>query len=324
MTGAAIPVLILCGATACGKTALAGRLFAAGEESPFAGMAEVISADSMQAYCGMDIGTAKPEAEFLKKLPHHLIDICSPKEPFGAGEFVRCADLCCRDIARRGKIPVIVGGTAFYIKNFIYGLPPTPQADMRVRAELQRRLQAEGAPVLYEELLDRDPESAARIHPNDAYRIVRALEVPYTAGKPLSSYRQPQQPRAQYRFCVLFLVRDRAELYKRIAERTEAMFESGLAEEVESLVRGGCTEHDPGMQAIGYKEFFTVRRSDFSENALWLSAVKAAVISDSCRYAKRQETFFKRIDGALRCGADDYDGAARQTALFMERCGTAL
>lgn len=316
MNSTPIPVLVLFGATACGKTALADRLFSADADSPFAGMAEVISADSMQVYRGMDIGTAKPDASLRQRLPHYLIDIHSPADPFGAGEFVRLADECCAEIFGRGKIPLIMGGTAFYIKNFICGLPPTPEAEPAVRIQLQNRLKQDGAEVLYAELRKTDPESALKIHPNDAYRILRALEIYYTTGKPLSKYRLPLQTRSQYRFCTIILVRDRKILYERIALRVEQMFRSGLAQEFESLVYQGFTEQDPGMQAIGYREFFTVRQSDFDSRESWLRAVKAQIITDSRHYAKRQETFFRGIPSSVLFDADDYEGIVKHIAAF--------
>ena len=162
-----IPVLVIFAPTATGKTATVGHLFSDNVPSFFSGKAEIINADSMQVYNGLDIGTAKADKEFLSHLPHHLIDVCSPKEQFGSGDFVRLADIACKDIFSRGKIPVVCGGTAFYIKNFIYGLPITPTADEKTRSLLQEKMKNLGAKVLYEELKSVDEISAYRIHIND-------------------------------------------------------------------------------------------------------------------------------------------------------------
>ncbi len=308
------------GATASGKTALAETLFSADPSLPPAperigalrGKAEIISADSMQVYRGLDIGTAKPDSRFLRYLPHHLIDIADPREQFGAGSFVRLADLACADVHRRGKVPVVLGGTAFYLKNFIYGLPETPEADAGIRASLQERLAREGAAALLAELRSVDPESAGRIHPADSYRIVRALEVWKATGRPLSAYRLPSSPRAAYRFLVIALERPREALFSRIDSRVDAMFERGLAEEFFDLLRSGLGPDDPGMQAIGYREFFLASPpgSD-SEGA------RTAIKRDSRLYAKRQETFFRPLPDVARFSADDAAGIAAAIHAFL-------
>lgn len=292
-----IPVLVIFAPTATGKTSLAEKLFAKDADSAFAGKAEVISADSMQVYRGMDIGTAKPDAAFLSRLPHHLIDIYSPHEQYGAGEFVRMADECCRDIYSRGKIPLVMGGTAFYIRNFMYGLPPTPTANETVRQKIDNRMKIEGADVLYNELTQKDPISAARIDIHDEYRIKRALEVYETSGKPLSSYAISEKYRQGYKFLVFSLERDREELYNRINERVIQMFDAGLVQEVQSLIKEGYTANDPGMQAIGYREFFIPHNDE--------SDVVRMIQRDSRRYAKRQVTFFKPLNDVCHIDADD-------------------
>ncbi|GHV09628.1 hypothetical protein FACS189485_22390 [Spirochaetia bacterium] len=177
-----IPVLILFGPTASGKTEVLKRLFDA--DAPC--RAEIVSADSMQVYRGMDIGTAKPSPAERARIPHHLIDIRSPDEQFHAGDFVRLADLCCAEIAGRGALPVVSGGTGFYLKNFILGLPAAPPSDAGIRDALKEELQNRGAPALMEELARCDPVSAHRIHINDEYRILRALEVFRLSGKETS------------------------------------------------------------------------------------------------------------------------------------------
>lgn len=292
-----IPVVVICAPTACGKTFLAQHLFSIGEPSPLAGKAEIISADSMQVYCGMDIGTAKPDIFFLEKLPHHLINLCNPNVQFGAGDFVRHATIAATDIFSRGKLPVILGGTAFYIKNFVYGLPTTPRADESIRHLVSERMKNCGSKKLWEELQSLDPESAVKIHANDEYRIKRALEVCIVSGCPRSSFMVPQKKTEGYNFLLISLERTRQELYERIDKRVDTMFEQGLVKEVQSLIAKGYVAGDPGMQAIGYREFFS--SDEFDE-------VKALIKKNSRSYAKRQQTFFKSLKGTESVFADDF------------------
>lgn len=266
----------------------------------------------MQVYRGLDIGTAKPAPAFLKYLPHHLIDIADPREQFGAGSFVRLADKACAEIKSRGKLPVVLGGTAFYLKNFIYGLPETPEADPEIREALQLRLTEVGSAALMAELRVADPESAARINPADSYRIIRALEVWQSTGRPLSSFRLPETPRSLYRFLIIALERPREELFRRIDERVDVMFDQGLPDEFRSLLRAGLTRDDPGMQAIGYREFFL---SDPPGSDL--EGARTAIKRNSRLYAKRQETFFKPLPGVLRFSADDTEAVAAALERFL-------
>ena len=173
--------------TASGKTALTGDLFSP-SGSHFVLNAEVISADSMQVYKYMDIGTAKADPEFCEKIPHHLINLVTPDVQFTVADFLKMADEKCEEIYTRGKLPVVVGGTGFYIRSFLFGLPETPESDENLRNQLKSRIETEGNEILYKELQSVDPESASKIHVNDAYRIVRALEVFYTTGKKRSDF----------------------------------------------------------------------------------------------------------------------------------------
>lgn len=338
-----IPVLVIFAPTASGKTALVGNLFSDNSKSKLAGKAEIINADSMQVYKGMDIGTAKPSKEFLKHLPHHLIDICSPNQQFGVGEFLPLADKLCQDIYNRGKLPVVCGGTAFYIRNFIYGLPKTPKADMALREKLQLRMKNEGAAVLKAELNKLDPESAARIHINDEYRILRALEVCYASGKSLSDFVLEDKCREGFDFLTIELVRPREELYNRINLRVDQMIQEGLEKEFCKLVAAGYHRQDGGMQAIGYREFFmaydetcknisegncedTISNYTSSEEAISNQTIREPAISveklksmydinrvaelikrDSRHYAKRQVTFFAPMKNVLRFPADNIE-----------------
>ena len=281
-------VVLLFGPTAVGKTACLTELFS--------GNAEIISADSMQVYRGMDIGTAKPDSRFLSQIPHHLIDIRTPNEPFNAGDFVRETEQLLPEILSRGRLPVICGGTAFYFINFLFGLPQAPPSDRKTAAEIEAEILNGGRQRLYEELRLKDPVSAARIPPGDTYRLVRALEVLRTGGRPLSSYRTGQVPRSDFRFKIIELTRPRAELYERINRRVGQMFADGLPEEWRRLRADGCTAASPGMRAIGYAEFF------LSENP---DEVRELIQKNSRRYAKRQITFFQKIPGRRRFHPDE-------------------
>ena len=295
--------LLLFGPTASGKTALLSRLFL---ENRFPALpeAEVVSADSMQVYRGLDIGTAKPDGNLLKNLPHHLLDIRDPSEQYTAGDFVREADRACAEIRLRGRLPVLSGGTAFYLKNFVCGLPDSPPADARIRADVERDLRLHGSEALRTELESGDPKSAGRIHPRDLYRLTRAVEVLRLTGRPLSSYKVSAEPRPEYDLLLIALNRPRKELYARIEARVKAMFEAGLVGEVRSLLRSGRSETDPGMLAIGYREFLEARRTGCSR----LRDIRNAIILDTRRYAKRQISFFRTLPGVEWFDAEDVDG----------------
>ncbi|WP_319561487.1 tRNA (adenosine(37)-N6)-dimethylallyltransferase MiaA [Marispirochaeta sp.] len=286
----ALPVVLLFGPTGVGKTDLTGHLSGADFE--------VISADSMQVYRGMDIGTAKPSAEFMQKIAHHLIDIRDPNEQFHVGDFIRLADEAVLDILKRGKLPLISGGTAYYFKHFLYGLPDAPSSDPQVRADLSKRAAREGLVPLRAMLARVDPVSAARIDDNDAYRIQRALEVYISSGRPLSSYKVPEKPRRGLDPLIIGLQRPREELYRRINRRVELMFRDGLVREVESLKKTGYRAQDPGMKAIGYREFFT-ENNDSEETETDIMRVMESIRTASRRYAKRQLTFFRALPGTL-------------------------
>ena len=201
----------------------------------FEHIAEIINSDSLQVYRHMSIGTAKPDNSVTCRIPHHLIDCIDPDDEFSAGDFVREADRLCQKIYSHGKLPVISGGTGFFLKNFIYGLPSAPASSKEIRIQLQKRLEKEGLEALREELHSKDPESWERIKPLDSYRILRALEVFYSSGSPLSDFKLPDTVRSGYRFLLIGLIRDRAELYERINGRVEAMFRAGLPEEYKKL-----------------------------------------------------------------------------------------
>ncbi|MBI9102966.1 MAG: tRNA (adenosine(37)-N6)-dimethylallyltransferase MiaA [Spirochaetales bacterium] len=299
-------VILLFGPTGVGKTDLVDSLFS--------GRGEIISADSMQVYKYMDIGTAKPSRELLGRLPHHLIDIIDPKEQFHTGEFTRRSETLISDISSRDLVPVISGGTGFYYKNFLFGMPGTPIADLKIREELVEQLRCEGLGPLYDELSLIDPPTADRVAPADSYRILRALEVYRTSGKPLSSYPPRVKIREDLELLIIGLDRERRELYERIDLRVEIMWERGLVSEFRALHDKGYRTDDPGMQGIGYGEFFRMLR----EPCLSLDGVKKLIQQNSRRYAKRQLTFFRKIPGVKWFHPEkDQDEISRTVEAFL-------
>lgn len=277
----ALPVI--CGPTAVGKTALALQL---AEE--FDG--EIISADSRQVFRLMDIGTAKPTAEEQQRARHHLIDVAWPDEEFNAAHFLAHAEPVIKDIMQRGKRPLLVGGTGLYIKALTEGLLDAPSADQAFRDHLHARAEEEGRPALHEELARVDPESAARLHPNDLIRIVRALEVYEQSGRPLSALQDNHGFSGQpYRTIKICLNLDRAVLYERINRRAENMFGQGLLAEAELLLKAG---YDPALKAlrtIGYRQAFALLRGEMSYDEALDSLQQS-----TRRYAKQQLTWFRK------------------------------
>lgn len=248
----------------------------------------------------MDIGTAKPTAAERARIEHELIDIRDPSEPYSVGDFARLADEACERACARGALPILSGGTAYYIKAFLYGAPPAPPSDPTVRAAIQSMLAESGAEAVRRELARVDPVSAARIAPADLYRTTRALEVYRCSGRPLSSFAPPTEPRARWNTLIIGLDRPRAELYARIDARVDAMLESGLQAEFRRLVDAGYGPEAPGMKAIGYAEFF--------DGGARLDSIRAAIKLHTRHYAKRQLTFMRAISGVRWFGADDYEG----------------
>ncbi len=244
----------------------------------------------MQAYRGMDIGTAKPDPALRSRLPHHCIDIRNPDEQYTAGDFVHLADGLCAAMAKDGLLPVIAGGTGFYIRNFICGPPFSPPSSAEVRKKVADDLKSLGPAALRQELLSADPSSAARIHDNDLYRLTRAVEILRTSGLPPSRFAPAQSPRADYRFLILGIDRPRDELKARIRARVLKMFDEGLAEEAASLIRAGYDPSNPGLKAIGYSEFYAMEGKPMSE-------IAAAIELHTLQYAKRQMTFLRALPG---------------------------
>ncbi len=300
-------VLVIFAPTASGKTALTRELFSP-QGSHFILNAEIISADSQAVYKEMNIGTAKPDQALQKEIPHHLINLLTPNLQYNVSDFVNGADKACEEIAARGKLPVVCGGTGFYIRNFLYGLAPTPVSDEKLRNELKNRIKEEGNLALYEELKKIDPQSAKKIHPNDAYRICRALEVYYLSGKTRSEYQTEGQGQLRDKFDFKFLVLQppRDLLYERIRQRVDLMFEAGLEAEVRSLLAKGYTKESPGMKAIGYSEWFREDGTFYeADNPEILAQIKENIKHHSTKYAKKQYTCIRDIPGSTII---DYSG----------------
>ena len=308
-------ILVVCGPTASGKTALAVELAKAHN-------GEVVSSDSMQIYRRMDIGTAKPTVEEMQGIPHHMIDIIEPHEDFSVARYVDMAAKCVDDILSRGKLPIVAGGTGLYIDSLLSGRtfsafsPESP-----LRGELEGRIRAEGGEKLLEELAKVDPESAARLHPNDEKRIVRALEVYLTTGKTITQHNaETQAIPPRYDALTLNLsYENREDMWGRIDRRVDVMMEQGLVEEVRALLSSGVPDKCTAMQAIGYKEMVQAVRvtGDYKAGA---EEIKLR----SRQYAKRQLTWFKRNAAAKQIvwGSNpDLLWAVRRSTEFMEEFG---
>jgi len=277
----ALPVI--CGPTAVGKTALALKL---AEE--FDG--EIVSADSRQVFRLMDIGTAKPSAEEQQTARHHLIDVAWPDEEFHAAHFLTHAEPVIKDIMQRGKRPLLVGGTGLYIKALTEGLLEAPSADQAFRDHLHARAEEEGRPALHAELANVDPASAARLHPNDLIRIIRALEVYEQSGRPLSVLQDNHGFRGQpYRTIKICLNLDRDILYQRINRRAKVMLEQGLLAEAELLLKAGYDPALKTLRTIGYRQAFALLRGEMSYGEALDSLQQS-----TRRYAKQQLTWLRK------------------------------
>ena len=280
-------VICVVGPTATGKTKMGVAL-----AKRFGG--EVVSVDSMQIYRGMTIGTAAPTAEEMDGVRHHMVAIADPAESWSVARFTEQADLCIGDILRRGKCPVLVGGTGLYLDSILSGRTFAPgHSGGEIRKSLQAELAREGIESLYRQLREIDPETAARLPIRDEKRILRALEVYRETGETLTAHEARTRLRPpKYRACTIGLTfRDRADLYARIDRRVDTMVERGLLREVEALLQTGLPETATALQAIGYKQFLSVYRGDTP-----VSEAVAEVKLRSRQYAKRQLTWLRRKD----------------------------
>jgi tRNA dimethylallyltransferase len=285
------PAILLMGPTASGKSALAVELAKALD-------GEIISVDSALVYRGMDIGTAKPSLEEREGIPHHLIDIIDPAESFSTGQFRTQALKLMDDIIRRGKLPILAGGTMLYFNALTQGLAVLPAADPAVRARLDENLRRLGLAALHQQLREIDPEAATRIHPNDPQRIQRALEVFEISGMPLSSFfdKTPAQT-LPYRLIKLIIApEERAVLHRLIAERFRQMLRNGLIEEVDALYRrGDLNEKMPSIRAVGYRQVWAYLAGDCDYDTMTEKGIIA-----TRQLAKRQFTWLRRETDARR------------------------
>jgi tRNA dimethylallyltransferase len=277
------PPIAIVGATATGKSALA---LALAEELD----GEIINADALQVYRGFDIGTAKATPEERARIPHHLIDILEPHERYSAGDFARRAREAIQEIQARGRQAIVVGGSGLYLRALFEGISPIPPGDPEVRQRLRERLETEGLEPLAAELRAVDPETADRLAPGDTQRILRALEVMLVSGEPLSTYIS-RQPFGTQRIAALRvgLTLPRGILYDQIAGRVAQMVQKGWVEEVAGLLSQGLSPGFPAFQAIGYRQLVNYLEDQWS-----LDRAIAETIGATRRFAKRQETWFRK------------------------------
>lgn len=298
-------LVVLAGPTAVGKTGLSlelARRFGA----------EIVGADSVQVYRGLDIGSAKPTPQEQAQARHHLIDVADPTESFSAARYARLAGEAVADIHARGKRALVVGGTGLYIKALIFGLAPTPPVDQELRARLKKEWEARGPEAMHQRLTELDPPTAANLHPNDRQRVLRALEVCLQTGAPLSGRQKAHgfgSPR--YPHLIIGLARPRAELNQRIEERARAMWQGGLLEEVRGLLEAGAPPEAPGLGSLGYRQAMAFLSGEMRPDEALFDMIKKTKA-----YAKRQLTWFRGVEGLVWCDAQDADGISRRAQAF--------
>ncbi|ETI68858.1 tRNA (adenosine(37)-N6)-dimethylallyltransferase MiaA [Neobacillus vireti] len=274
-------LLVIIGPTAVGKTKLSIEM-----AKRYNG--EIISGDSMQIYRGMDIGTAKITKDEMEGIPHHLIDIKNPSENFSVAEFQLLVRAKISEIAQKGKLPIIVGGTGLYIQSVIYDYQFSDVAgDESLRQHLEEKVKEIGNVALHKELMEVDPESASHIHPNNVRRVIRALEIFQLTGKTMQEYQSKQQPELLYNTALIGLTMERDKLYERINDRVDLMVAEGLLEEVKSLYQQDLRDCQ-SIQAIGYKEIY-----HYLDGYVTLEEAIENLKQNSRRYAKRQLTWFR-------------------------------
>lgn len=285
-------IIVVCGPTASGKSALAVEI-----ALKFGG--EIVSADSVSVYKGLDIGSAKPSEEEKKGVPHYLIDVASPKDSFSVGDYEELAVPAVEDISGRGKIPIICGGTGFYVNSVLYSMSyGLSKGDIVIRRKYERAAEEKGREFVYSILKEKDPETAAKLHPNDLVRVIRALEIFDATGVKKSDIKDEMVPR--YDFIALMPTLPREILYERINARVDNMMSCGLTSEVGSLLESGVTLEDQCMQGIGYKE---TAEAILSGTEIPTEQIKM----NTRRYAKRQITFFKRFQNLYPIDFTDND-----------------
>jgi tRNA dimethylallyltransferase len=290
------PLLVLAGPTAVGKTELSLRL---AEELNGA----VISADSMQVYRYMDVGSAKIMPEERRGIPHYLIDVLDPEEDFNVFRFQQMAGEAIAEIREKGMLPILTGGTGFYIQAVLKNINFTENEDhQEIRRQMEELAQAQGTEEVYRELQKLDPEAAAEIHPHNVKRVIRAIEYYQMTGKPISAHnREQRERRSAYHSALFVLTDERQRLYENINRRVDHMMENGLVEEVRRLVGRGLTEDNVSMKGIGYRELFPYFRGEIS-----LEQAVEDIKKDTRHFAKRQITWFKREEDAIWVNKRDF------------------
>jgi tRNA dimethylallyltransferase len=287
-----IPVITIEGPTASGKSTLALQLSLELDT-------ELISADSRQVYNKLDIGTAKPSREELALVPHHLIDIIDIKEKYTAGDFRLQAGQICKSLWEKGKIPIIVGGTGLYIRSLLQGLFTIPDIPEGIKYEFRDLLEVKGLEFLHHFLEEIDPEAASRISANDPQRILRALEVWKFTGTPITDHWKQQDRSSQFTAFRILISPARSELYSKIDKRLDTMIEKGILREIDSLLSEGYLWSDPGLNAVGYKEFMPY----FMHEDTWQNCLEKAK-QHTRNYAKRQWTWYNKCVFDLTTSAD--------------------
>jgi tRNA dimethylallyltransferase len=305
-----IKVIVLCGPTGIGKTSSALEIARDID-------CQVISADSMQIYRYMDIGTAKPSGEERAMLTHHMIDVVNPDEPYDANRYACEARPIANRLHHQGRIPLIVGGTGLYIKALLSGLFASKSRHTDVRLRLKAEAESLGVSHLYERIRHIDPTAADRIHPNDAFRIIRALEVFETTGKPISYHQQRHCFKDRYFVSLKFgLMTDRDQLYQRIDQRVVSMVEQGFVEEVKNLLDRGYSHELNSMQAIGYKQMV---EHLFDKHSL--DETVSRIQQQTRRYAKRQLTWFRADHEILWIRPERKSEMVSEIKRFLSRSG---
>ena len=291
------PMVILTGPTAVGKTALSIRLAKA-----IGG--EIISADSMQVYQKMNIGTAKIKTDEMEGIPHYLVDVLDPAEEFHVARFQKMAKEALQNIYGKGKIPLVVGGTGFYIQSLLYDIDfEEEEQDMEYREMLWKMSREEGNEALHRMLTQKDPVSAQKIHPNNVKRVIRALEFYRLNGYPISEHNEKEsQKESPYQFAYFVLNQDRKKLYERIDQRVDLMMEAGLLKEVQELKEEGYGKSLVSMQGIGYKEIY-----EYLEGNLTLDQAVDLIKKDTRHFAKRQLTWFGREKDVIMIQKEQFE-----------------
>lgn len=301
--------VLLLGPTACGKSALA---LAAAEQVPL----EIVSVDSAQVYRGLDIGSAKPSADERARVPHHLLDLREPEQPYSAADFVRDATQAIGAIGARGRLPLLVGGTMLYAHALRQGLSDLPAADPSVRADIDARARSRGWPALHAELARVDPLTAARLPPNDSQRIQRALEVYELTGMPLSQLQGSGAAPKLSLTTIALLPIDRAALHARIEQRFDAMLAAGFVDEVRRLSARGSDPELPALRSVGYRQALPYVRSECS-----FESFRSAAIAATRRLAKRQITWLRSMRDAQVLDPFEASVEPRLRALLREHVG---